>query len=157
MQAQKTTMVRNLKANRVLAEGHDKVIAQRIKTVREQRRLTQKDVANAIGVSFQQFQKYENGVNRVSGGSLQLIARTLGVQVDYFFAGHQAPKTAYGLAESEQQEPFQGAEAETEQPETVAGPNPFIDQLLAMAYSAADPALQGDILALVKTLVDRKK
>lgn len=154
MQLKEYKMVKNVKANRVLAENYDKVIAQRIKTVREQKRLTQKDVANAIGVSFQQFQKYENGINRVSGGNLRVIANSLGVSVDYFFVGqdNNIQYSVAGLADSEKQEPFN-----LDDSNKAKKPNSFIDQLLAMAYTIKDANVQGDILAVIKTLIERKK
>lgn len=49
--------------------------------------LTQQQLADLIGVTYQQAHKYERGVNRVSAGRLYDIARVLGVDVDYFFEG----------------------------------------------------------------------
>ena len=49
--------------------------------------LTQQQLADLIGVTYQQAHKYERGVNRVSAGRLYEIARVLGVDVDYFFEG----------------------------------------------------------------------
>ena len=53
-------------------------------------RMTQTELGTAIGVTFQQIQKYERGVNRVGAGRLQQIARSLGIPVAWFFEG--APK-----------------------------------------------------------------
>ena len=44
-------------------------------------------LADAIGVSFQQVQKYEEGINRISAGALYQLAMTLEVPVQYFFEG----------------------------------------------------------------------
>ncbi len=49
--------------------------------------LTQQDVAKALGVSFQQVQKYENGANRISAGRLFILARVLGTNVVEFYEG----------------------------------------------------------------------
>ncbi len=54
-------------------------IAQRIRQLRAVRGLSQTEVADALGVSFQQFQKYEQGRNRISAARLVSIARILGV------------------------------------------------------------------------------
>jgi transcriptional regulator with XRE-family HTH domain len=49
--------------------------------------LTQQQMAELIGVAYQQAYKYEKGINRVSAGRLYTMARALGVQVSYFFEG----------------------------------------------------------------------
>lgn len=65
----------------------DTLISWNFKMLRLQRGITQKQVADAIGVSVQQVQKYESGVNRISSGTLQEIADLLGVNVTSFFIG----------------------------------------------------------------------
>ena len=49
--------------------------------------LTQQQLAELIGVTYQQAHKYERGVNRIAAGRLYQIARVLGVGVGYFFEG----------------------------------------------------------------------
>jgi transcriptional regulator with XRE-family HTH domain len=49
--------------------------------------LTQHQLAERIGVSYQQANKYETGLNRVSAGRLYQLAQALGVAVGYFFEG----------------------------------------------------------------------
>jgi transcriptional regulator with XRE-family HTH domain len=51
--------------------------------------LTQQQMADLIGVTYQQAHKYEKGINRVAAGRLYSIARALGVQVGYFYEGLQ--------------------------------------------------------------------
>ena len=46
---------------------------------------SQSDLANALGVTFQQIQKYEKGVNRLSAAMMVRIAEVLNVDVQYFF------------------------------------------------------------------------
>ncbi|WP_282611140.1 helix-turn-helix domain-containing protein [Pelagibius sp. Alg239-R121] len=60
-------------------------IAQRIRARRLALGLTPADVAEALGVSFQQLQKYESGVNRISAGQLYTLANLLDVSIDFFF------------------------------------------------------------------------
>jgi DNA-binding XRE family transcriptional regulator len=48
-------------------------------------KLSQDDLAKALGVSFQQVQKYEKGVNRMSAAKMVQIAAVLKVDVQYFF------------------------------------------------------------------------
>ena len=64
----------------------DTLISRNFKMLRLQLGITQKQIADAIGVSVQQVQKYESGVNRISSGTLQAIADLLGVNVTSFFA-----------------------------------------------------------------------
>ena len=49
--------------------------------------MSQTEVANALGVTFQQVQKYERGTNRVGASRLFDLSKVLGVQVEYFFEG----------------------------------------------------------------------
>jgi transcriptional regulator with XRE-family HTH domain len=49
--------------------------------------LTQHQMAELIGVTYQQAHKYEKGINRVAAGRLYKIAQALGVDVSYFFEG----------------------------------------------------------------------
>jgi transcriptional regulator with XRE-family HTH domain len=51
--------------------------------------LTQQQMAELIGVTYQQAHKYEKGINRVAAGRLYYIAQALGVEVSYFFEGFQ--------------------------------------------------------------------
>ena len=52
--------------------------------------MSQTELGAALGVTFQQIQKYERGVNRVSAGTLQKLAATLTVPITYFFDGPPA-------------------------------------------------------------------
>src|SRR5687768_14594566 len=49
--------------------------------------LTQQQMAELIGVTYQQAHKYEKGINRIAAGRLFTIAQALGVEVSYFFSG----------------------------------------------------------------------
>jgi transcriptional regulator with XRE-family HTH domain len=49
--------------------------------------LTQQQMANMIGVTYQQAHKYERGINRISAGRLYQIAGALAVEVAYFYEG----------------------------------------------------------------------
>jgi transcriptional regulator with XRE-family HTH domain len=62
--------------------------------------LTQQQMAELIGVTYQQAHKYEKGINRVAAGRLYGIAQALGVEVSYLFEGLQ---TAGSFVPSPQQ------------------------------------------------------
>ena len=55
---------------------------------------SQEEVGNAIGVSFQAVQKYENGENRLSAGRLAAAAKFLGVPMSFFFQDDTEPSAA---------------------------------------------------------------
>lgn len=63
----------------------DIYVGNRIRQHRHIRGLTQAELAETIGVKFQQVQKYENGTNRVSASRLYDIARALSTDIDMFF------------------------------------------------------------------------
>ncbi|MCJ2087057.1 helix-turn-helix domain-containing protein [Methylobacterium sp. E-005] len=64
----------------------DRTIGGRVATLRVARGMSQTALGEAIGVSFQQVQKYEKGRNRIGAGRLQTIADLLKVPVETFFA-----------------------------------------------------------------------
>ncbi len=63
---------------------HDTIIGKRLRYARLVRGLSQSDLADAIGVRFQQVQKYETGMNRISASKLFLAARVLHVDISHF-------------------------------------------------------------------------
>jgi transcriptional regulator with XRE-family HTH domain len=77
-------------------EPKDVEIGQRIRARRRLCRLSQIALADAIGVTFQQVQKYEQGVNRVGAGRLARIAEALAIPVAFFFDGAAGPKPTAG-------------------------------------------------------------
>jgi transcriptional regulator with XRE-family HTH domain len=70
-------------------------VGQRIRLHRLQSRLSQTELANELGVTFQQVQKYERGVNRVGAGRLTKIAQVFGVPVTELFGANDAEGTAH--------------------------------------------------------------
>ena len=63
----------------------DKLIGQNIRATRLARGVTQQELANRIGVTFQQVQKYETGTNGVRGSRLVQIAKALNTAVVVLF------------------------------------------------------------------------
>ncbi len=70
--------------NEVDVDGY---VGSRIRERRVMLGLSQQQMANLIGVTYQQAHKYERGINRISAGRLYEIARVLRVPVSYFFEG----------------------------------------------------------------------
>ena len=68
-------------------DATDAGVGEKIRSQRLVRRLSQTDLGKKVGITFQQIQKYEKGVNRVGAGRLQRIAEVLDVPVSFFFEG----------------------------------------------------------------------
>jgi transcriptional regulator with XRE-family HTH domain len=64
----------------------DKVVGQRVRLSRQSRGMSQTALASAIGVTFQQLQKYEKAANRISASKLFEISKALDVDVGTFFS-----------------------------------------------------------------------
>lgn len=62
-------------------------VGKRIRQRRWMVGMTQQQLAEKVGIKFQQIQKYETGMNRVSASRLWEIASALGVPVSFFFEG----------------------------------------------------------------------
>lgn len=71
----------------------DITVGRRIRQRRAMLGFSQTKLATELGVTFQQVQKYEKGVNRVGSSRLQSIARFLEVPVSYFFDRLGAPRS----------------------------------------------------------------
>jgi transcriptional regulator with XRE-family HTH domain len=65
----------------------DKHVGSRVRMRRLMLDMSQTDLGNALGLSFQQVQKYEKGFNRIGAGRLQHISQILRVPVPFFFEG----------------------------------------------------------------------
>ena len=76
----------------------DAYVGRRLKQRREELGLSQEKLADFLGISFQQVQKYERGFNRVGASRLFQIGEALGVPTAFFFEGIE-PKNRGGLHE----------------------------------------------------------
>jgi len=65
----------------------DKYIGRRIRVRRHMLGISQRKLAHALGVTFQQIQKYENGTDRISAGRLQQLSQLLQDPPAFFFQG----------------------------------------------------------------------
>lgn len=122
-----------------LPSGIDRVVGQRIRWRRRELKLTQERLGEILDLTFQQVQKYEKGVNRVSAGRLYEIAGVLGVPISYFFDG------AEEFLEAEQAE-FAEDEAEPHAP--VMTPETL--ELIAAFQKIEDVSLRKSLLNTVR-------
>jgi transcriptional regulator with XRE-family HTH domain len=70
-------------------DPRDADIARRVRALRLQRGLSQSALGSALGVTFQQVQKYESGTNRISAGRLYRIAQVLDAPIPFFYASDE--------------------------------------------------------------------
>jgi transcriptional regulator with XRE-family HTH domain len=131
----------------------DKYVGSRVRARRVGLRMSQTSLGQAIGVTFQQIQKYENGSNRVGASNLFRIARALGVDVAFFFDGMPdaaakagAPARGRGLAESTaaefEDDPMSSREA---------------IELMHNYFRIADHVVRKRLFQFVKSLADTDK
>lgn len=79
----------------------DNEIGLRIKKVREALEVSQMKLAEAVGVSFQQIQKYESGMNKVSIEKLKKISKALNTPLTYFIGIEKEIKRKKGIVAEE--------------------------------------------------------
>ena len=77
-------------------------VGARVRMCRKRLGVSQEKLAEELGLTFQQIQKYERGANRVSASKLYEIARALSTPVAYFFQGlsDATEPQKFGFAES---------------------------------------------------------
>ncbi len=113
----------------------DRFVGHRLRLARTSRKLSQTQLGEASGITFQQVQKYEKGTNRVSASRLFEFATLLGVEISYFFEG--AGGNADALA---------------------AAPPPKFDvsqvdvDILRALWAIKDPQVKRKLLALITSL-----
>lgn len=79
-----------------MANAVDLHVGKRLRRRRRLLGLTMQQLAESIGIKFQQIQKYECGGNRVTASRLYELAVALNVPTDYFFQGLSRPQTPGG-------------------------------------------------------------
>lgn len=69
----------------------DRTVGDRLREARIASRLSQSDVAKALGLTFQQIQKYEKGINRCAPSRLSRIAALTGRPIEWFYSQEATP------------------------------------------------------------------
>jgi transcriptional regulator with XRE-family HTH domain len=78
----------------------DKHVGSRVRMRRIMLGMSQEKLGEALGLTFQQIQKYEKGTNRVGASRIQQIAHVLNVPVSFLFEGLPSTTSANGFAEA---------------------------------------------------------
>src|SRR5437879_10175989 len=74
-------------------------VGARLRLRRTELGISQEKLAEALGLTFQQVQKYERAANRISASRLYRMGMTLGVDVPFFFEGYHEAGAGSGFAE----------------------------------------------------------
>jgi transcriptional regulator with XRE-family HTH domain len=86
----------------------DRHVGARVRMRRMMVGMSQEKLGEALGLTFQQVQKYEKGANRISASRLQQISESLGIPLSYFFKGAPVSDAAAasGFAEGGSEESY---------------------------------------------------
>jgi transcriptional regulator with XRE-family HTH domain len=101
--------------------------------------MNQETLANALGLTFQQVQKYEGGANRVSASRLSAMAEILGVPISYFFGDLRSDDATVSPEDRQWREHLQ-------RPETI--------EFIRLYYTIPDPKIRRQFLEMAKTLAE---
>lgn len=123
------------------ANAIDKKIGQRVRTRRLEIGMSQERLAELLGVTFQQVQKYEKGVNRIAASRLHDIALSMDMPIAKFFEG-LGGRTSAGVAES----------SKDYIDDALATPEGA--QLMALFASIKSKKVRRQVLELVKALTE---
>ena len=138
----------NKKKTKGKPDSVDIHVGKRLRIRRSLLGLSQEKLAEKIGLTFQQVQKYERGVNRISAGRLYQFSKILDVNVDYFY--EQAKKNdntaSHGMADNDQEE-FGSDEDVLNNKETV--------NLIRAYYDIKDPEARKEVLRFIKAMGSR--
>ncbi len=119
-------------------------VGSRVRLRRTMMGMSQEKLGEALGVTFQQIQKYEKGTNRIGASRMQQIVETLGVSIDFFFEGLASSDTApSGMAEA------QSANYVVDFLNTSEG-----IQLNRAFSRISDPKVRRKVIELLRTLAD---
>ena len=121
-------------------------VGQRLRVRRSLLGLSQEKLAEALGITFQQVQKYERGTNRVSAGRLFDLGNILEVPVSYFFEQFgQDQNAAVGLSDNAQ---------DAFEHDDIMNSKETLD-LVRTYYSVQDPAARKDIIKFIKSMATK--
>ena len=134
-----------------IADDVDKYVGNRLRIRRSHLGYSQEKLAECVGVTFQQVQKYERGSNRISASRLLSFSRFLDVPINFFFEGLSETKAgkAIGFSENEQ-EGFDSGEKKSKD-KNLFDKKETLD-LLNIYYAVEDPKDRKEIVKTIKKL-----
>ena len=96
-------MTENVTGKKKVDKVYNRIVGQRLKKLRKARNMSQSKLAEACGITFQQIQKYEMGINSLTLRRASLACRALGVDVNYltYDVLDEAKRIRYAAAPSD--------------------------------------------------------
>ncbi len=125
----------------------DEHVGNRVRLRRKLLGLSQTTLGQALGIAFQQVQKYERGTNRISSSTLYAISRVLDVPVSYFFDGLPMPGATAPVAMQAAANGGRVANDPMRDPEII--------RLVAAYYRIEDEDLRKQLLLLIRSVARR--
>ena len=148
----------NKRKTKGIPDTVDKHVGKQLRSRRTLLGLSQEKLAEFIGVTFQQVQKYERGTNRVSASRLFSFSKILDVSIDYFYEGLDssgaAKNAALGMSDNPQESFGDSTSAKqgVNIPEDIFSKKETLD-LIRTYYAIDDPKTRADILKFIKSMV----
>lgn len=133
----------NIKPTRSV-KGPDPIdihVGSRVRLRRTLLGYSQEKLADALGITFQQVQKYENGANRIGSSRLFQIGQIMNVPVSFFFEGAE-DKLPGGKKVSEEKNPVDDIQLSSR--ETI--------ELIKAYYAIQDPSVRKKVFEMIKSL-----
>jgi transcriptional regulator with XRE-family HTH domain len=118
-------------------------VGKRLRLRRTVMGMSQEQLAESLGITFQQVQKYEKGINRIGSSRLFDISKSLNVPVGFFFEEYGESNPVFGLAENSSE--YEAEDVRSR--ETMA--------LVKAYYQISDPKVRKKALELIKSLADK--
>lgn len=123
-------------------------VGNRLRIRRSLLGLSQEKLAESVGLTFQQVQKYERGINRISAGRLFQFSRILDVPITYFYEQVQnIGRTAYVGLSDDDQDAYVADDDVMNNKETLS--------LVRAYYAIKDVDARKDIVKFIKSMSDR--
>ena len=131
----------------------DAHVGSRIAARRKLLQLSQKELADRLGITFQQVQKYEKGMNRIGAGRLFSIASILGVDINYFY--DDVDNVAYAqLLEKNNSYGFLREDTIEQQFDSMNGAEAT---MLLKAFYSLPPKARASLLVMLTSLKEREE
>jgi len=122
-------------------------VGARVRVRRTLLGMTQTNLGDAIGVTFQQVQKYENGANRISASRLFDLSQILDVPIEYFFDDMPADIAASSLATKKR---GKAKKPPSYEPDPMAKRETL--ELVRAYYKIGEPQIRKRLFEMVKAL-----
>ncbi len=150
-------MVSEKRKTKGMPDDIDRHVGRQLKNRRSLLGISQEKLADAVGVTFQQVQKYERGANRISASRLFSFSRILDVSIDFFYEGIESNNNSknhknLGMSDNDQDEsdtkPTSKASILTED---IMSKKETLD-LVRTYYSVENPKQRKEMLKFLKTM-----